>query len=72
MVKKIVDVIEEKIFGTNGYPIKKNLDVKNHVMTSNEKEKLYNKLNDLLDMMHEGEAKTYLRDIINQIYYDQL
>ena len=72
MVKKIVDVIEEKIFGTNGYLIKKNLDVKNHVMTNNEKEKLYNKLNDLLDMMYEGEAKNYLKDIINQIYYDQL
>jgi hypothetical protein len=41
-------------------------------MTSNEKERLYNKLNDLLDMMHEGEAKTYLQDLINQIYYDQL
>ena len=41
-------------------------------MTKNEKERLYNKLNDLLDMMYEGEAKTYLRDIINQIYYDQL
>ena len=41
-------------------------------MTNNEKEKLYNKLNDLLDMMYEGEAKNYLKDIINQIYYDQL
>jgi hypothetical protein len=41
-------------------------------MTSNEKERLYNKLNDLLDMMPEGEAKTYLQDLINQIYYDQL
>jgi hypothetical protein len=41
-------------------------------MTKNEKERLYNKLNDLLDMMYEGEAKNYLKDIINQIYYDQL
>ena len=41
-------------------------------MTKNEKERLYNKLNDLLDMMYEGEAKTYLKDIINQIYHDQL
>ena len=48
------------------------LDVKNLVMTNSEKEKLYSKLNDLLDMMHEGEAKNYLRDLINQIYYDQL
>tara|TARA_Y100001963_G_C6617958_1_gene370300 strand:- start:271 stop:396 length:126 start_codon:yes stop_codon:yes gene_type:complete len=41
-------------------------------MTNIEKEKLYNKLNDLLDMMRDGEAKIYLQDIINQIYYDQL
>ena len=41
-------------------------------MTNSEKERLYNKLNDLLDMMHEGEAKNYLKDLINQIYYDQL
>ena len=41
-------------------------------MDSKTKEKLYSKLNDLLDMMYEGEAKIYLRDIINQIYYDQL
>jgi len=41
-------------------------------MNNNEKERLYNKLNDLLDMMNEGEAKNYLKDIINQIYYDQL
>jgi hypothetical protein len=32
MVKKIVDVIGEKIYGINGYHIKKDLDVKNHAM----------------------------------------
>jgi hypothetical protein len=58
--------------GINGFLISKDLDVKNLVMTKNEKERLYNKLNDLLDMMYEGEAKTYLKDIINQIYHDQL
>jgi outer membrane protein assembly factor BamD (BamD/ComL family) len=72
MVKKIAVVIEDVIYGINGFHINKDLDVKNHVMTNNEKEKLYNKLNDLLDMMHEGEAKNYLKDLINQIYYDQL
>ena len=72
MVKKIVGVIEDVIYGINGFHIKMDLDVKNLVMTNSEKEKLYSKLNDLLDMMHEGEAKNYLRDLINQIYYDQL
>jgi len=41
-------------------------------MDKETKEKLYNKLNDLLDMLYEGEAKEYLRDLINQLYYDQL
>jgi len=40
-------------------------------MDKNTKEKLYNKLNDLLDMLHEGEAKEYVKDLINEIYYDQ-
>ena len=72
MVKKIVVVIEDVTYGINGFLINKDLDVKNLVMTNIEKEKLYNKLNDLLDMMRDGEAKIYLQDIINQIYYDQL
>jgi hypothetical protein len=72
MVKKIVVAIEDVTCGINGFLISKDLDVKNLVMTKNEKERLYNKLNDLLDMMYEGEAKTYLKDIINQIYHDQL
>ena len=41
-------------------------------MDKETKEKLYNKLNELLDMLYEGEAKEYLRDLINQLYYDQL
>ena len=36
------------------------------------KEKLYNKLNDLLDMLREGEAKEYVKNLINEVYYDQL
>ena len=40
-------------------------------MDKNTKEKLYNKLNDLLDMLHEGEAKEYVKDLINEIYYDK-
>ena len=36
------------------------------------KEKLYIKLNDLLDMLYEGEAKEYVRRLINEIYYDQI
>ena len=36
------------------------------------KEKLYNKLNDLLDLLHEGEAKEYVKNLINEVYYDQL
>tara|TARA_R100001015_G_C4423917_1_gene23503 strand:+ start:158 stop:283 length:126 start_codon:yes stop_codon:yes gene_type:complete len=36
------------------------------------KEKLYNKLNDLLDMLHEGEAKEYVKNLIDELYYDQL
>ena len=35
------------------------------------KEKGYNKLNKLLDMLHEGEANEYVKDLINEIYYDQ-
>ena len=36
------------------------------------KEKLYNKLNDLLDILREGEAKEYVKNLINEVYYDQL
>jgi hypothetical protein len=72
MEKKIVGVIGEKTYGINGFLIKAKVDVKNRVMDKREKEILYNKLNNLLDMMYDGEAKTYLKDIINQIYYDQL
>ena len=36
------------------------------------KEKLYNRLNNLLDMLYEGEAKEYVRNLINEVYYDQL
>ena len=36
------------------------------------KEKLYNKLNNLLDMLYEGEAKEYVKNLINEVYYDQL
>ena len=28
--------------------------------------------NDLLDMLYEGEAKEYVKNLINEIYYDQL
>jgi hypothetical protein len=41
-------------------------------MDKDTKEKLYNKLNNLFDMLDEGEAKEYLQDLINKIYYDQL
>ena len=41
-------------------------------MDKNTKERLYNKLNDLLDMLYEGEAKEYVRNLINEVYYDQL
>ena len=36
------------------------------------KERLYIKLNDLLDMLYEGEAKEYVKNLINEIYYDKL
>ena len=36
------------------------------------KERLYIKLNDLLDMLYEGEAKEYVKNLINEVYYDQL
>jgi|TARA_B100000282_G_C31391196_1_gene335683 hypothetical protein len=36
------------------------------------KEKLYIKLNDLLDMLYEGEAKEYVKNLINEVYYDKL
>jgi hypothetical protein len=36
------------------------------------KERLYNKLNDLYDMLYEGEAKEYVKDLINKVHYDQL
>ena len=35
------------------------------------REKLYIKLNDLLDMLYEGEAKEYVKNLINEVYYDQ-
>ena len=41
-------------------------------MDRNTKEKLYIKLNNLLDMLYEGEAKEYVKNLINEIYYDQL
>ena len=41
-------------------------------MDKDTKEKLYIKLNNLLDILHEGEAKEYVRNLINEIYYDQL
>ena len=41
-------------------------------MDKNTKERLYNKLNNLLDMLYEGEAKEYVRRLINEIYYDQI
>jgi hypothetical protein len=40
-------------------------------MDRNTKEKLYIKLNNLLDMLYEGEAKEYVKNLINEIYYDQ-
>ena len=40
-------------------------------MDRNTKEKLYIKLNNLLDMLYEGEAKKYVKNLINEIYYDQ-
>jgi len=36
------------------------------------KERLYIKLNDLLDMLYEGEAKEYVKNLINEVYYDKL
>jgi len=72
MGKKIVDVIGEKTYGINGFHIKAKEDVKNHVMNKETKEKLYNELNNLFDMLYEGEAKEYLRDLIHKIHYDQL
>jgi uncharacterized protein (DUF2164 family) len=36
------------------------------------KEKLYNELNVLLDMIDNKIAKEYLIDLINKIYYNQL
>ena len=41
-------------------------------MDKNTKEKLYIKLNNFLDMLYEGEAKEYVKNLINEIYYDQL
>ena len=41
-------------------------------MDKKTKEKLYNKLNDLLDMLHEGEAKEYVRTLIDEVYHDVL
>ena len=35
-------------------------------------ERLYNKLNDLLDILYEGEAKEFVRNLINEVYYDKL
>jgi hypothetical protein len=36
------------------------------------KEKLYNELNVLLDMINNKMAKEYLMDLINKIHHDQL
>jgi|TARA_B100001778_G_C18486919_1_gene583132 hypothetical protein len=41
-------------------------------MDKNTKEKLYIKLNNLLDILHEGKAKEYVKNLINEVYYDQL
>ena len=41
-------------------------------MDKKKKERLYNKLNNLLDMLREGEAKEYVKNLINEVYYDQL
>ena len=41
-------------------------------MDKDTKEKLYIKLNNLLYILHEGEAKEYVRNLINEVYYDQL
>ena len=40
-------------------------------MGKDTKEKLYNRLNELLDMLHEGKTKEYVQNLINEIYYDQ-
>ena len=40
-------------------------------MDKETKEKLYYRLNELLDMLHEGETKEYVQNLINEIYYDQ-
>tara|TARA_R100001015_G_C4544541_1_gene107784 strand:+ start:594 stop:719 length:126 start_codon:yes stop_codon:yes gene_type:complete len=40
-------------------------------MDKETKEKLYYRLNELLDMLHEGETKEYVQSLINEIYYDQ-
>jgi hypothetical protein len=36
------------------------------------KEKLYNELNYLLDLLNDKKAEEHLKDLINKIYYDQL
>ena len=41
-------------------------------MEKDTKEKLYIKLNNLLDILHEGDAKESVRNLINEVYYDQL
>ena len=41
-------------------------------MDKNTKERLYNKLNDLLDILYEVEAKEFVRNLINEVYYDKL
>ena len=40
-------------------------------MDKDTKEKLYNRLNELLDMLYEGKTKEYVQNLINEIYYDQ-
>jgi len=54
MEKKIVVVIEEKIYGINGYHIKIKEDVKNHVIVemSKRKEKTNRKLEILNEINH--------------------
>ena len=36
-------------------------------MDKKTKERLYNKLNDLLDILYEGEAKEFVRNLINEV-----
>ena len=69
MVIKIVDVIEDRIYGISGFHINKNI-----VMSKREKEALFIELNHLLELLENNaeEKIIFLEDLINKIYYDQL